>query len=298
MSYERPAYLDEVKTEPQYLISCDPRELQEAAREVPASPPRQPEIYRPMDPAPTRDVPEPSEPRTRISDKRVNDVVTKPQPTKPSFTGTAKPEAKKEVFDLHREVPAGNGMDELEPIRHTDILTLKKQVIEEIKNELELAGQGKRQFPGIGRPGYVDPFSRLDQTQNQKDGDKIQLKGSQKPKITLDENDDMDDTQSQVIANQRKAQAEIDQEYSATKGSDVRKSVQTIISQRQSLTESQVLNAIADVIMQDINGSQDGISTGSYRGGHLSQSVERQIGEDMLIDKINQIFDEVAHDRD
>ena len=96
-----------------------------------------------MDPAPTRDAPEPSESRTVISGKRVNDVVTKPQPAKPSFssyTGAARPEAKTEVFDLHRDVPVGQGKDELAPIRHTDLLTLKKQVIEEIKSELELAG--------------------------------------------------------------------------------------------------------------------------------------------------------------
>ena len=37
---ERPAYLDELKTEPQYLISCDPRELERAAENQPASPPK------------------------------------------------------------------------------------------------------------------------------------------------------------------------------------------------------------------------------------------------------------------
>ena len=43
-----------------------------------------------------------------------------------------------------------------------DILTLKKMVIEEIKSELQLTGQGKGNFPGISRPGYIDPFSRLE----------------------------------------------------------------------------------------------------------------------------------------
>ena len=186
-----------------------------------------------------------------------------------------KPEVKKEFFDLHREIPVGEGKGELDTIKHKDILTLKKQVIEEIKNELELAGQGKHQFPGISRPGYIDPFSRLDQAQNQKEGDKIQLKGTQKPTITLDENDDIADNQSQIILNRRKAQAEVEQEYAPATGSEVRKSVQTIVSQRQSLTDSQVLNAIADVIMQDLNASQDGKSTNSYRGGQLTQSMER-----------------------
>ena len=85
MSRERPAYLDEVQTEPQYLISCDPRELEKAAGEIPASPPKQPEIYRPAEPAASRTVEEPIEQRTRITDKRVNDVVARPQPAKPSF---------------------------------------------------------------------------------------------------------------------------------------------------------------------------------------------------------------------
>ena len=97
---------------------------------------------------------------------RVNDLITKPHPTKSNFTGTTKSEAKNEIFDLHKEVPVGREKDELAPIKSTDILTLKKQVIEEIKNELELTGQGKHKFPGISRPGYVDPFSRLDQHQN------------------------------------------------------------------------------------------------------------------------------------
>lgn len=55
-------------------------------------------------------------------------------------------------------------------MKQTDILTLKKMVIEEIKNELQLTGAGKGNFPGISRPGYVDPFSRLDQKQNQSEG--------------------------------------------------------------------------------------------------------------------------------
>ena len=47
-------------------------------------------------------------------------------------------------------------------MKNFDILTLKKLVIEEIKNELQLTGQGKGNFPGVARPGYVDPFSRLE----------------------------------------------------------------------------------------------------------------------------------------
>jgi len=47
-----------------------------------------------------------------------------------------------------------------------DILTLKKQVIEEIKNELQLTGQGKGVFTSISRPGYVDPFTRMETRQN------------------------------------------------------------------------------------------------------------------------------------
>lgn len=53
---------------------------------------------------------------------------------------------------------------EMDKFKHYDILTLKKMVIEEIKHELELAGHGKQVFPGISRPGYVDPFTRTDIT--------------------------------------------------------------------------------------------------------------------------------------
>jgi hypothetical protein len=68
---------------------------------------------------------------------------------------------------------------EMDKFKHYDILTLKKLVIEEIKNELELAGHGKQVFPGISRPGYVDPFTRTDMTiaQASQPGDRIQIKG-------------------------------------------------------------------------------------------------------------------------
>jgi hypothetical protein len=48
-------------------------------------------------------------------------------------------------------------------------------VIDEIRSELELQGHGKQTFPGISRPGYVDPFSRGDITtgQAQQPGDQI-----------------------------------------------------------------------------------------------------------------------------
>jgi len=49
--------------------------------------------------------------------------------------------------------------------KRTDILTLKKEVIEEIRNELEITGNSKKAgnyLTSIGRPGYVDPFSRFD----------------------------------------------------------------------------------------------------------------------------------------
>ena len=53
-------------------------------------------------------------------------------------------------------------------------------VIEEIKQELELQGNGRPLFPGISRPGYVDPFTRTDLTvaQAQQAGDKVQIKGA------------------------------------------------------------------------------------------------------------------------
>lgn len=65
--------------------------------------------------------------------------------------------------------------NEMDKFKQYDILTLKKLVIEEIKNELELQGHGKQMFPGISRPGYVDPFTRNDLTigQASQPGDKI-----------------------------------------------------------------------------------------------------------------------------
>jgi hypothetical protein len=52
--------------------------------------------------------------------------------------------------------------EEPDYVKKTDLLSLKKMVIEEIVSEFELKGQGNRAT--IGRPGYVDPFSRLEQS--------------------------------------------------------------------------------------------------------------------------------------
>lgn len=62
------------------------------------------------------------------------------------------------------------------------------------------------------------------------------------------------------------------------------------------MTESQVLNAIADVIMQEVNGDPEASMMSTSQRG-FTQSMEQQIGEDLIIQKINQIFDEVAQDR-
>jgi hypothetical protein len=45
-------------------------------------------------------------------------------------------------------------------LKRTDLLSLKKLVIDEIKNDFELKGQAHR--GAIGQPGYVDPFTRLE----------------------------------------------------------------------------------------------------------------------------------------
>lgn len=88
-------------------------------------------------------------------------------------------------------------ISDADKFKQYDLLTLKKLVIEEIKSELELAGHGKNIFPGVSRPGYVDPFTRRDQVGQP--GDKIQITGQQR-KVEQDED-------GQIIINTRKAQA-------------------------------------------------------------------------------------------
>lgn len=49
VSYEKPKHLANLKSEPQYLISCDLKELERNATGGKApEPPKQPEIYRPQ----------------------------------------------------------------------------------------------------------------------------------------------------------------------------------------------------------------------------------------------------------
>lgn len=56
------------------------------------------------------------------------------------------------------------------------------------------------------------------------------------------------------------------------------------------------MNAIADMVMQEMNGgsennAEDDLVNTSQQS--LNMSMKRKIGEDLIVDKINQIFDEV-----
>lgn len=79
-------------------------------------------------------------------------------------------------------------------MKKTDILTLKKQVIEEIKSDLQLNGalRSGSSNKEISRPTYIDPFRRLE-AQNP---DSILLRGSQKNQ--QEEDDDL------IVVNSRK----------------------------------------------------------------------------------------------
>lgn len=60
------------------------------------------------------------------------------------------------------------------------------------------------------------------------------------------------------------------------------------------MTESQILNAVADIVMQEVNGGVD-LNTSQ---NSLSLSVKRKIGEDMVMEKINKIFDDIEGEKD
>ena len=50
-----------------------------------------------------------------------------------------------------------------------------------------------------------------------------------------------------------------------------------------------MMDAVAEMVMQEMRGDDEvNISSAS-----LDMSTKRQIGEEMILDKINQIFDEV-----
>lgn len=60
------------------------------------------------------------------------------------------------------------------------------------------------------------------------------------------------------------------------------------------MTESQILNAVADIVLQEVNGGVD-LNTSQ---NSLSLSVKRKIGEDMVVEKINKIFDDIEGEKD
>jgi len=83
-------------------------------------------------------------------------------------------------------------------VKHFDLLSLKAAVIDEIKNEFELTGDARLNRNVIGRPGYVDPFSALEQSyKDQKDGQKLHMVGGKNT-------DGLDDS-AEIIVNSRMA---------------------------------------------------------------------------------------------
>ena len=103
--------------------------------------------------------------------------------------------------------------------------------------------------------------------------------------------EDEDDDFIVVEARKTKALTELEEEK-------MNSSKYSSVSKRQTLTESQILNAVADFVMQEANGEPINVSM-SYASLNesLSMSQKRKVGEDMIIEKINKIFDEVSKDR-
>ena len=60
-----------------------------------------------------------------------------PEPSKPSIKAATRPQPAGDFLDLHRDTVPQKSQSELDAIRHKDLLSLKKQVIEEIKSEFE-----------------------------------------------------------------------------------------------------------------------------------------------------------------
>jgi len=61
------------------------------------------------------------------------------------------------------------------------LLSLKEEVIKEIKKDLEFTGNEKQENHvfNFSRPGYIDPFTRLEQTYKAtKDGDQVTMNGT------------------------------------------------------------------------------------------------------------------------
>lgn len=102
---------------------------------------------------------------------------------------------------------------------------------------------GNQRQTSLGGPAnYVDPFSRLEAQTH----DTVQIRGAttKKPEQA---DDDM------IVVNHRAAKVKLDE---SKQGSIRAPSQETVsVQPRQSLTESQVLNAITDIVMQEMSGA-------------------------------------------
>lgn len=197
VSYSKPDYLLSVETTPLFMIDCDPKELELGSRIQPAIRPLPPTMVGHSE----HEEPKPKEVRISASESTRPVVESK----KSSTTVTKVVEKNKQESDRWKR---------------TDILTLKKEVIEEIRNELEITGNSKKAgnyLTSIGRPGYVDPFSRFDAVQ----AATVQMKGRAK---------EQEDDEDQINVLSKKARAFAEVEHS-------RKSVTSVLS-KNSMTES------------------------------------------------------------
>jgi hypothetical protein len=100
------------------------------------------------------------------------------------------------------------------------------------------------------------------------------------------------------VINTRKAKAQVEYEYSKDSGSNRVRDSETTFSKRQSLTESQVLNAVTDIIMQEVNNGGDNLAESrtsmasqnfhprrSY--DNMASSMDKRMVEDLILEKMN-----------
>ena len=126
------------------MIDCDPKELELNSRIQPA--------IKPLPP-------------TMVGSSMITNEELKPKEVGIPASEMTRPvvESKNSSKTVTKVTEKNN--QEQERWKRTDILTLKKEVIEKIRNELEITCNSKKDgnyLTSIGRPGYVDPFSRFD----------------------------------------------------------------------------------------------------------------------------------------
>ncbi|TNV86295.1 hypothetical protein FGO68_gene5988 [Halteria grandinella] len=283
MSNQRPAYLDTIQTEPVYKVDLEAFRSEGISQQKTIVDDIQPPVQRVVMPQPVSAQPKaaagPSRPS--VTQKPVNDKIAQRSPLKSNddsdFSDEPLPAKKQPKQPTPKKQPAKPLPDKGEQIKNLDLFTLKKQVIEELKSEINIR-------KSLQTPFEANQAHAQNEVQPQPS---VVIQGKKEPQIQ--EKDEM----AEIMNRMRQVQAEIETHTSVPQS--LRQSQE---SNRLPLSETMIVDAVAEAFLKEIQGASVRNSVQSLNEGQnpmLENSMEyRRLGEEVILEKLQGIFDDLA----